>query len=97
MSKHKFNIGDYIESDSGTQRYIIVDIDETNEVYICVDAFCARGVRGILYNRSYTDFIGWAQEDDFKLYDEGQLPIVADKYVDDYNLPDGWRYSNCEN
>lgn len=62
MSKHKFNIGDYIESDSGTQRYIIVDIDEANEIYICVDALCARGVLGILYNRNYKDFIGWAKK-----------------------------------
>ena len=94
MSKSKFNIGDYIESNSGTQRYIIVDIDETNEVYICVDALCARGALGILYNRNYKDFIGWGQEEDFKLYTGEQLPVVADKYVDEYNLPNEWRWSN---
>ena len=87
-----FKIGDHIESNIGTQEYIIVDIDEVNKIYICVDALCGRkGKRGIFSKTSH-NFIGWAHEKDFNICKRNRLPIVDDKYVDEYNLPQEWKY-----
>lgn len=84
MNNHKFNIGDIIENGYGTQKYLIIDIDEANEIYICVDALCGRGIRGIYYNRNYEDFIGWAQEEDFKKYIGKVLPIIDYRVIEEY-------------
>ena len=94
MSKNKFNIGDIIENIVGTQRYVIVNIDKEYEVYICVDALCGRGITGVIYKEYHPDFYGWAHEKDFKLYKGNQLPLVDDKYVEEYNLPKEWSWTS---
>ena len=89
--KTKFKIGDYIVSNTGTQSYIIVDISKKYKQYVCVDALCGReGIRGILIGE-HSMF--WACEDEFELCSNKRGPVVADEYVNQFNLPNEWKWS----
>lgn len=82
--KHKFNIGDCVVSDTRTQRYIIVEIDEYSKTYLCVDALCGRvDLRRINFGKY---MFGFANESDFEIDDSAFPPIIADENISRFNL-----------
>ena len=92
----KFKIGDVI-SDGNTQQYVIVSLvykdPDCTEIagYGCVDALAGReGRRAILLE----DTPGVACESAFELSTD--TPVVYDEYVDEYHLPNEWKFSEYE-
>jgi len=95
----KFAINNVIECTTHTQKYVIVSIvykdpDCTEPAgYGCVDALAGRkGRKAVLFE----DTPGVACESAFELSADTPTPVVYDEYVDEYHLPNEWKYSEYE-
>lgn len=74
-----------------TQRYIVVEYCDIG--HVCIDALAAREGKLVVP----FDFIKYYGEEDAYILDNGNIykegPCVEDKYVDEYNLPNEYRWS----